>query len=524
MNDLNLLKLQITSILGGMSDLWGQQGDGQFLASLGIDPELATGSLVKSSGSITPTVYTEFSTSLLDSAPMWITGAATTVGVFVYGANGTLMSYGPSLTSASEVGIATIEGGAGQGMVAYNDYIYAANTTSIVRYGRLSTTGPVLADYWISTLAMSSLTNSDYPSTRSVTYPSHVLHVHSDGRVYALEYDGRNGRVHSFTTDADGTNGSATFNDLALPPGMLPTAMTSYGTDLAILLSPEAPYVGGSIPRTGNAVLALWDATPGNKPYRFVKIADQLATAIANKNGELYITCGNIDGDVKLLRYLGGNSFESLAAINEGAPPPAGAIDAYGNMLVWGGHISYPTTRAGAFSWGFRSGRLPGNALNHIANISDASGTLPIVTCLKFLQRGRFPILGWRTGTPTYGLDKIVGAGTYASIFRSQVFHIGKKFTIRRLVIPLSTNVQSGVIITPTIYVDNEATSFAPSSSQACGLLAISPTTYSSNERTIDQQGLTIPGEHNFFLELSFTGTTEIAATLPISIEVDVVD
>lgn len=523
MNKLNLLKLQITSILGGISELWGQQGEGQFLTSLGIDPEGAFGSLTKSSGGIYPTRFTEFSTSDLSSAPMWITGAPTTTGVFVYEANGTLRSYASTLTSASEQGIATIEGGEGQGLAAYNDYLYASNTTSVVRYGRLSQTAPTLADYWITGLSMSSLTDSEYPSTRDVTYPAHVLHPHVDGRLYIAEFDGANGRIHSLTTDSAGANGSATYNDLVLPPAMLPMDMDAYGTDIAILLSPQGKYASGDIPKTGNSLLALWDTTPGNKAYRFVPINEPLATALINRNGELCIVCGNIDVDSKLMRYLGGYSFESIASIPEGFPPPAGAADTIGNMIAWGGSVTYPTTGAGVYTYGFRSGRLPGTSLNNIARISDATATLPIITCLKFIQRGKNPVIGWRTGTPTFGLDK-AGSGTFTSYFRSQVFSPGKNFIVRRLSFPLSTNVQAGVIITPTIYVDNEAATFAAGTSQASGLIVVNNTNYSSNELFIDQQGIAINGQHNFYVEFQFTGTAECGIMLPISIEVELVD
>lgn len=525
MNTLNGLKIQIDSILGGINDLWNQGGEAQFLMSLGIDPEATYGNLVKSSGFISPTIYAEFSSNDLSSAPMWISGAPTTAGVFVYEANGTLRSYSSALTASGDVGIANVPGGSGNGLASFNDYVYCLTGTTMYRFGPLSQTAPTLAEYWVSSLGMSALTNSDYPGIRNLTFPNHVTHPHVDGRTYLADYDGRNGRIHSFTTDSDGTNGSGSFNDLTLPPAMLPMDIKSYGTDLSILLSPDAEYAGGSISRSGNAVLALWDTTPGNRAYRFIPIKDQLATALANKNGELFVISGNLDTDAKLLRYLGGYSFETLETINEGTPPPAGAVDTYGNMIAWGGYVTYPTGRAGVFTHGYRSGKLPGNSLHHIASISDASSTLPIVSCLKFIQAGRrTPVIGWRTGDSTFGLDKLSGAGTQTSYFRSNVYHVGRKFRVRRLVIPLSTNVQSGVSIIPKIMVDNETSTFDPTTNDHAGLNVINPTNYSSNEVLIDQQDLSAYGEQNFYLELTFTSTITVGILPPITIEVEYVD
>lgn len=522
MNRLGIIKGQVASILGGISETWNQSGEGQFLASLGIDPEAATGALIKSSGGIIPSPYSEFSSASVGAAPMWITGVSTSSGVWSYLADGSLVTYSAVLASEEVKGIPT--SGAGNGMAYYNDYVYLSTPTNISRQGRLSLTAPTMTNgYWVTDLGMSALTNSTFPSTRDVTYPNHVLWPHSDGRLYVADYDGANGRIHSLTTDSDGTNGSGSYNDLTLPPGYMPMDMKTYGGDLAIALSPQAKYAAGAIPKAAGSLLALWDAVPGNRPYRFVPINEPLATAVIVKNGELFVLAGQIDADVKLLRYLGGYSFETLAVVSEGFPPPAGAADVLGNMLVWGGSTTYPATSAGLFAYGFRSGKLPGNSLNHIGRISDTSGTNPIVTCVKFLQRGRFPVIGWRTGS-TFGLDKKDGSGTQSSYFRSPVQNIGKKFILRRLTVPLSAAVSAGVTITPTVYVDDESSNFTPGGSSANGLNVINSTNYASSERLIDFQGLTIHGNHNFYVEFQFTGTTLVGIIPPISYEVEVTD
>lgn len=510
----------ISSILGGWSDLQNVGSEGEFLASIGIDPEDNLEN-TRPSGVIAPTLYSKFSAGQLTAAPMWISGAPTSAGVYVLDMNGSLLSYSVTLATSSEESLGNPGAGSGNGMSAWNDYVYCALDTTIARWGRVSQTGGAFtADYWVSGLSMSALTDSQYPSTNSVDFPNHFLYPHNDGRMYVMDYDGANGRIHSFTTDSDGGNGSGRFNDVTLPPGMMPMAAAPYGTDIAILLTPTAPFAAGVIAKSGTAMMALWDAIPTHAPYRYVPINELMATAIKSKNGELYVWAGNIDAEVKVLRYLGGYSFEVVAEVSEGSPPPAGAVDSFGNMVAWGGRMSYPETASGVFTLGYRSGKLPSTALNHIAR-STSVGTLQIVTAVKFIQRNRKPVLGWRDGTNAYGLDAFTGSGTYNSLIRTLPVNLGRPFILRRLVIPLSKAVTAGVIITPTVYVDNESANFTQPDS---GLNLINATNYSSSEKLIDFQDLTIQGNFNFSLQFAFTGTVEIGIIPPIYYEYDFID
>lgn len=514
--------LSQTSILGGMSETYDFSTEGQYLAALGIDPELILANKVKPSNTIAPTKYSEFSGIELDSAPMWITGAPTTTGVYVFGANGTLIAYnGATMTTGVSIGTPTSDGttalpGQGDGLIAYNDYIYAALRDDVARYGPLSATAPSWTNsYWVGSLGQSAISSSaTYPGIRTVTYPGHVLYTHNDGRTYVSEYDGSNGRLHSFTTDANGTNGSATYNDLTLPPQMMPTAVCRYGEDIAVLCTPQGRYDLGTIPKSQGAALYFWDAIATHRFYREIPIHEPIATGMVNKNGELFVLAGNIDTGVKLLKYIGGDSFQTLVALPEGSPPPAGAVDAVGNMIAWGGYVTYPTDAAGAFTYGHRSSKLPTEALHHIARISQTTDILPIVTCLRFLQRSNNPVIGWRTDTG-FGVDKKSG-GTYSSIFQTRKFLVNKPGTVKRIRFSLGSIMQSGVVIQPSVYVDNEAANTS--------LDQINPTNYSSSERFIDLQGLQVNFKNDFYVRFDFTGTQEIAIQLPIEIEVEYED
>uniref|UniRef100_A0A6H1ZDX8 Uncharacterized protein n=1 Tax=viral metagenome TaxID=1070528 RepID=A0A6H1ZDX8_9ZZZZ len=518
MPNVKRLIYEINSIAGGIQATGNYGGEGQFLASLGIDPEYPLGTLDRPSGAIASPVYQQFSSDHMTSAttPMFITGAKTTTGVFVYGANGSLVTYSDALLAVTEDGIGNLATSSGNGMTDYNDYIYCATNTDIQRFGRLSQTAPAFSgSYWVTSLGQSALTNSTYPGTRTVNYPNHFLYPHNDGYLYILDYDGANGRIHALITSSDGTGGSAEWDVVQLPPGFMPTCAAPYGTDIAIIMTPQG-YNSSQ-----KAKMALWDTVRGNKPYRFVEIGEPLATAAVNKNGELIIFAGDLGGGCKVLRYLGGESFEALASVNEGSPPPAGAVDVRGDCLAWGGHVDYPATAAGIFTLGHRSFGMPKFAMHNIARAT-STGTFPIVSCLKFLQRTDYPVFGWRTDTPDdYVLNKIGGAGSHASVFQSAPINVGKNFIIRRLKIKLSAAVAATTIITPTIYVDNELASFTAGDA---GLLAINSTNYANSERFIDMRDLSINGQHNFYLRLDFTGTDTNSVILPIVFEIEPYD
>jgi len=499
-------------------------GEDQYQDAIGIDPE-AIGSVGgvtgRTLGAIMPTFQeTVLTTTTLGEAPMWVTGAARTTGVFVYGSSGTVYTLSNTLSlDGDQGGIVKPTSGVGNGMAYYNDYIYLSTPTNIFRFGRLSATAPTLSNYWITGLSNSALTNSDYPSTRNITYPNHVLHPHNDGKLYIADYESSDtldiphgGLIHWLKTNSLGTEATSAFAELTLPPGFMPTAIESYGTDLAILCTPQAIFSGGAIPKSGESALFLWD-TVSESYYRNIPIKESMATAMKNKNGELFILAGNIDTDCKLLKYLGGDSFQTLAVINSGSPPPQSAIEIFGNMICWGGNVSNPIVAAGVYSYGYRSGLLK-PALHMPMRIKDASNTLPIVSCVKSILRSPYPVVGWRTDTSAeYGLDKIASSGTQSSRWRTKVYNIGKRFRIIRIRVPLQETVLTGDSIVLTVYTDTESSSTT--------LQTINATNFPNSEKLIDYNSLSIVGYSNFYIDFSFSGTNRQGLGLPITIDIE---
>ena len=102
-------KRAIENILGGHSPTLYFKGEGQFLSSLGIDPDIALpvgGSIGsrRQSGVIAPVGYSEATdtSDKIDSAPMWIITDPKTAGIsHYYLASGRLASYPAALDEST---------------------------------------------------------------------------------------------------------------------------------------------------------------------------------------------------------------------------------------------------------------------------------------------------------------------------------------------------------------------------------------------------------------------------------------
>lgn len=545
------LSIKINSIKGGWSPYSYLAGADQFQASIGIDSDhpIDNGtSKVRGAGnSIVPMRYQKFSDTDLSGSPMWITTSSRTPTggtysgedrVFVYASDGEFLTYSSQLTSASEAVIGTPTGGAGNGMAYYNNYIYLATDDDIARYGPMDGTPALTNDVWTgATLGtQTALTNPTYPTVKGqVKYPNHSMHAHNDGSLYFCDVVNGAGVIHRITTskttnEGDTDNGSS-YNVLDLPPGFYPTDIESYGENLAISAIQTSGQSGASntLLRQGKSAIFFWDTT-SSAPYARVDIQETIVSALLNKNGELYAFAGNQWNGVTVLKYAGGFSMQQVAFLDEGYAPFPGAVDYYGDRVVWGGSATFPSSSAGTFSVGYKSSQLSPYAVNHIAK-STSTQTNPVITAVKYVQQlssiSPRVVMGWIDGSgggTAYGLDTIGGSNTISATWRSQIYGVGKKFRVKRVIIPLSTAVAANHSITPKIYVDDASTTFT--------LKAINNTNYTQSERVIYYEAAelesntsgAIKGESNLELELNFAGTAHISVMLPITIEIETLE
>jgi len=508
-------KFLIKSILGGQSTGAYFGNGGQFLMSVGIDPELtvATGNLSKPSGAIVPTRFETFSgayDTVFTSAPMWLETTVKNSNVYAYLANGKFFSYSSSLGSETDIGTPT--SGAGNGMKYYDNYIYLATPTNISRYGPLDGSASIANTYWTSTLGKSALINTTYPGFSSIVYPNHAMHVHY-GKLYILDFKDGVGRVHfiqttTTTVQGDTDNGS-TENALRLPSGYYPFDIESYGSDLAIICSPT--NTSSPVTKQGKAIMFLWD-TYSSKPYRGIELPDSLGTALYTHYGIPYIWTGAIDRGFTVSRYLGGNQVKPFLSFPVGSPPPAGAIDALGGRVSWGGK-SPLNTAASVFSAGYVTAGMSSDALNNTAVISYSD---TVISALKYVtENSKYPIIGWRNSqaTNTFGLSKNSTTASFggSNIFYSESINVGQPFQVKKIRVPLGESVVANMNVTPTVYVDDFSSNTE--------LDVISTTNFSGERNAVIN--CNVLGKHNFNLGFSFTNTVVLPLLMPIEITIE---
>lgn len=501
---------------------------GQFLSSIAIDPDIdLSGNIGKTGGVISPVSYSEFSTTAVNGAPMWIINHPKDTNLYTYLSTGKFISYNSGF--AGETVIGTPTSGAGNGAAYYNNYIYLATPTQIFRYGELNDTPALsnaliangeLLDGWDAT-ADTLLTNTTYPSVTNASYPNHAMHVHSNNSLYICDFKDGKGLIHkvktSKTTYEGDTNDGSQYNVLDLPFGFFPTDIESYGTDLAIL----AMQTSDTTFNQGLACLFLWD-TFADTFYAQIPIADPRATALLNNRGQLYIFSGSRSVGFRVSRYVGGYSFEDLDFFEEGHSPFAGAVDAYGGRIAFGSNVTDPTNAGVVYTLGYKNPRLPSMARHSIVRTSSTQSG-EAVTAMKYAQQASaaFPrvVTGWAASSSEYGLDKLLSAASN-SVFRSEVFTVERPFKVNRLRFALSAQVGANTTIVPKIYFDGAST--------AKTLTTVNSTNYPNSEWVIHYKADEIEaattagyiGQHNFFIEFTMTGSDWNQILLPVEIEV----
>lgn len=367
-----ILEIKIESIFDGIMPSANFGGKGQYLAGVGIDPDVPASdgaTDLKTAGLIRPVNYASFSGGNVTSHPIAIINTPKDTKTYVVLANGRLISYDSSL--ANETLIGTVSGGVANGAFYYNNYIYIVGTTDVSRYGPLDNSPALTDGVWTgSTLgSLTALTNTTYPtSLLSVSYLNHFGAVHVDNRAYFLDFLAGQGMIHFIktkkTTNEGDTNDVSSYSAFnKLPFNYLPTTISSYGNDIVV----AASYTSNGSVNQGSAALFFFnpgDTTPSF--YRVVQLPDSICTVLKYENGILYGISGEINGGYRLWKYLGGDSVQTIKVVEDGYAPLQGAYSAIANRLVWGANNTYPITCSGLYAYGSKSDLFP-KGLHHIA-------------------------------------------------------------------------------------------------------------------------------------------------------------
>jgi hypothetical protein len=537
-----LRKYQITSIDGGIAQSVLGDASNTYLQAVGIDPDLpavASGLTTRTSGVIVPSTYVKFSGTEIDGIPYWIITQPKSDHSFVYTSAGKLHSFNADITmrATDEAGTAfpiAITGGAGNGAAYYNNFLYLAEGTEISQYGGLDQGASIVQtpNVWQGAKfsMATALTNSTYPimTALSLSIPNHPMHVHGDNALYVGDVlptgaganSGR-GCLHKIKTkrttiDGD-TNDGSVYNAIDLPYGYWPADIESYGTDIVI----AAFQCKNEKVNQGRAELFFWD-TFSDSFYNRVTLPDPLVTALYNKNGYLYVFSGNSQAGARVSVYSGGRTVDLVAYFEEGISPFAGAVDAFGERLSLGTSITNPLTKGCV--WSIGSKQKASTAVHNTA-IASAPNTTPTVTAIKYVQQANNAtpklIMGWTDNT-VKGLDKFgshtgsTSPTTLMNVWRSGVISIGKKFIVKEIKIPLLNAIDANTTIAVKLFVDGGRNSYSmPFAINNTAFPGAAYATFGPLDIAMN------PASTDFFIELTWSGTTPNVVSLPITFIVD---
>lgn len=532
--------ITIDSVLGGHAAYANFAEPNQYRDSYGIDPTKAE-DFQSFSGYLSPSgVTSPTSASEITDTPLWIVPQPKTDLTYIYGYSGSVYSFNG--TSISPVTNITNSRGNG---AAYNDnYVYLISNTTVARYGPLDGAASLTADYWVTTLGKTALTDTTYPEsgTGTMLLPNHVSLRHNDGALYFADVVGNQGVLHKIkttkTTVEGDTDAGSTFNAIDFPYGMYVTALCSLGDKIVVALYEGS---GDDTAKQGKAKIAIWDPT---NPTTYDSITseefpDAAITAMVNSNGVVYTFSTNLlnannTAGVRVMRLVSSNSFEQIAYIGQTVPVLPGAVDGNLNQIVFGGKN---VNASGGVVWSVGSAESPLNNAIYCPIKSTSGSSLRPVTALKFSQQfnlataGSSPVLGWGNGTAGTAVNSIntLGqtndSGTLSWV--SQTYRIGRKFKITKIVFPMDSETPSATtrVIQPFIKTDNQSYT-----GNQYTLTPINSDTHIDGTvrqiRRSDQNGKEITGEHSFAVRLDWSGTQapQYAMALPITIEYELLE
>ena len=214
----------------------------------------------------------------------------------------------------------------------------------------------------------------------------------------------------------------------------------------------------------------------------------------------------------RVSRFVGGESFEEIAYLEDSQPPLAGNTDHILSRIIFGGFSGSMGNYGSLYAIGSRISKIT-RGLYNIMRASTGTGTGVRLTSCLIPENTDFTnpvyLIGWGdgSGTEEFGIDRNT-SGYGAAKFQSEVFKVGMPFEVTRVKIPLNQAVAANMTITVKIYVDQESTSTT--------IGTISSTDFS--ERFIDLHP-NVRGKHDFFIELEWSGTEFLSVNLPIEIE-----
>jgi len=507
------IPFKISSIFGGWSICDYFNIAGQFLSSVGIDPDMpSTDTGNKPCGYIRPTAMAKFSGSNVNATPLFILTNPKNSLIYVILSNGRVISYDSSLENETLIG--TLTGSEAKGSDYYDNYLYIARKTDIARYGPLNGTPALTQSFWQGTLGLTALVNTTYPSINGIQIPNHQMHRHTDDALYVCNVLSSNkgslNKIKTKKTIVEGdTDNSSEADVLDFGYGIFPICCETYQTDLVVAL------LEGVNTSRMRGKLSFWDTTSAS----FTSITSieapkekEIFTAIKNINGTLYVFSGFITGGCRVSKLVSGYSLEEIVYLPEEYPPISkGAVDHIINRFVWGSNTIEPEASGSVFSIGAKEKNLP-MGLHNILRCS-GTGDNPIVTAIKYVQaNGKIvqPIIGWKDADG-YGIDAISTTYGDNNVFRSEVIvpeeYNENRFILKQLRIPFMQAIAANMTLKIYIYGDNAVNNRTWTISNA--------TRYSGKRAVVIRPEIEFT--NNLFMQFEWEGSALLTVALPIT-------
>lgn len=531
--------IKINSIMGGIAPLTHFAKVDQFRAALGIDPaqpmdDSDSSFATVASGLLRPAAAQEFTgLATLGAAPIWMVPNPKDSNIYLLDALGSAYTINAAFSALAALNDGgSLSNGIGNGGEYYDNFLYFAKNTTIARFGPLNGAVAFDGDYWGSTLGLTPLSNTPYPTSYKsmLQYPNHFLKRHSDGRLYILDVVGNQGQLNyvrttKVATEGDTNNGS-TYGALTFGYGLWPTCAETYGPTLAIAL-----YEGSAANlRQARAKIAFWDTTSTNfNSIVWVEFPDTIITAMKNVGGHLYVVSGNVNAQGwRLSVFRGGYSFQEVYYSETGEPCLPGAIDGILNQCLVGTFTTVPEVAGAVFSHGLQKTALGAPMMSTMRATGSTSST--VVTALLTADNNELgfatPVIGWSNGSGVgnNGLDK---QGTQynnaPSVWWSQTYRIGSTFRIQSIRIPFAQMIGANMNLDVKVYVDDGSGAYtgAPVGLPTINQSSMTGVTGSQRYVRLNTQG--IEGFQNFWIELRWTGSALLTVNLPIEVKLELI-
>ena len=186
------------------------------------------------------------------------------------------------------------------------------------------------------------------------------------------------------------------------------------------------------------------------------------------------------------------------------------------SRVIFGGFTSSMGNYGVLWAIGSKISKITKGLFN-IMRFTGTAGTSATVTSVIIPENTDFTntkyLIGWRDGS-VFGIDR--NATTYGvSEFQSEVFKIGKPFEVERIRIPLNQAVAANMTVAVKVIVDEESTSTT--------VATINNTNFSESERYVDLHP-SVMGKHDFFIQLSWSGSSLLSLSLPVEIEGKIIE